>query len=235
MTVRHAAILLSGLVSGLGWVSPASADDGQHPPIGGQEIFERALAKGPPEPVRRTPIVLGGVGLSTLMGVDASAIAFSGEVEVGILRYLSAQARIDLPLGTQRLSLTSGSDIRVAPTFAGGGVSFPLSTPSSFMIPRLGGGAGAAWIRAERRPSQGFDSQGELTATSLAGTDSVASFAIFGSAALSMRVAGPFRLMVDGVFGTTTSRLVVRDHGTDAAYWGVPFLSLALRMELQIE
>ena len=47
-----------------------------------------------------------------------------------------------------------------------------------------------------------------------------------------MRVGGPFRLMVDGLFGTTANRLVVRDSGVHVAYWGQPMAALALRAEL---
>ena len=56
-------------------------------------------------------------------------------------------------------------------------------------------------------------------------------FAAYGTAALSMRIAGPVRMAVDGVFGSTFSRLVVRTQGIDRAYWGAPFGALALRLE----
>src|SRR5262245_48855971 len=90
--------LLSVLFSGPATADEVSPSRAPRPATDEKEIFEHALGTKAPESTRRTPLVLGGVGLSTLHGVDASVVAFSGEVEVGVLRFLSAQARIDLPL-----------------------------------------------------------------------------------------------------------------------------------------
>ena len=67
--------------------------------------------------------------------------------------------------------------------------------------------------------------------TSTAGSDTTWSFATYGTAALSMRIVGPVRMNVDGVFGTTFSRLVVQTNNAHRAYWGAPFGALALRLE----
>jgi hypothetical protein len=43
------------------------------------------------------------------------------------------------------------------------------------------------------------------------------------------------RMSVDGVFGTTMQRLVVRTQGVDRAFWGAPFGALALRLEAMFQ
>lgn len=177
---------------------------------------------------RRAPTVLAGAGLGALMGVDASTLVFSGQAEVGVLRHLTATARIEYPIESSALSL--GSALSVAPAFAGGGVGVPLASPESFIIPRLGGGLGVAWIRATRAESAVFGDAGFVTVPEV--SDSVASLAGYATAGLSMRIYRPLRLIADGVFGSTTSRLVARDRGTHVAYWGAPFGALSLRAEL---
>ncbi|MDF2691962.1 MAG: hypothetical protein K0S65_345 [Labilithrix sp.] len=196
--------------------APAESDEGAEP-------------KPPPPATRRAPTFLASAGLSGLLGIDASVAAFSGQLEVGILRYLTAAARVEIPLTSSELGGTSG--LNVAPGFAGGGIVVPLTSPDAFIIPRLGAGIGAAWIKATRRTpltSGPFDPQSFATSSS----DSTASFAGYANVGFSMRVYGPLRLVVDSIFGMTTSRLVVRDQGTHAAYWGVPFGGVALRVEL---
>ena len=85
-----------------------------------------------------------------------------------------------------------------------------------------------------RVPHELFDASRGLVQTAEA-SDSTASFAVFGDFGLSMRIHGPFRMTAEGTLGATTSRLVVRDRGTHAAYWGQPYGALALRKELMFE
>lgn len=194
------------------------------------EDFDRPAPKpadAAPPTTRRAPAFLAGAGLSALMGVDASVAAFSGQAELGILRNFTATARLEYPIDSSEVGL--GSTLAVAPAFAGGGVGIPLASPDARFIPRLGAGAGVAWIRATRparRPA--FDGLPGSEAVS----DGAASFALHASVALSMRVYRALRLTADGVFGSTTSRLVARDRGMHVAYWGTPFGALALRLEV---
>jgi hypothetical protein len=109
----------------------------------------------------------------------------------------------------------------ITPAFASLGVGFPLAPPSSFLIPRIGTGVGIAWIRAKRFP------EGD--------SDIASSFALELNAGVSMRIYRLLRLTADGLFGSTTSRLVARDAGVHAAYWGAPFGALALRVEVQVQ
>lgn len=184
-------------------------------------------ADSAPRATRRAPAFLASAGLSALMGVDARVAAFSGQAELGIFRNLTATARLEYPLDSSEPGF--GNTLAVAPAFAGGGIGIPLASTDARFIPRLGAGVGVAWIRAirpARRPA--FDGLGPSAETS----DSAASFAAHASVGLSMRVYKALRLTADGIFGSTTSRLVARDRGMHVAYWGTPFGALALRLEV---
>lgn len=199
-------------------------------PTADRETFDRPpKAPAPGRGPDRAPTILAGAGLSTLLGVDASAIALSGQAEVRVLRHLTATARIEYPVESSAVG--GGSTISVAPAFAGAGVGVPLARPDAFIIPRLGGGLGVAWIRATRAESFVLADDG-FVATQPEVSDSTASLAGYATAGLSMRIYRPLRLTADGVFGSTTSRLVARDRGAHVAYWGAPFGALSLRAEL---
>lgn len=193
------------------------------------ETYDRGAgaSKNPAAPVRegRAPLLVIGGGISSLLGVDATVIAFSGQVELRLLKNMALAARLEMPAESSTIS--NAANIQVAPGLAGAGVDFPLRDPTSFIIPRFGGGVGGVWFRAQR--PAGPNSRGVLLSE---GSDTAASFAMYGDAALSMRIVGALRITVDGILGTTTSRLVARNEGQAIAYWGQPFGTLALRLEL---
>jgi hypothetical protein len=204
-------------------------------PTEGWENLDRSEAK--PEPARkpidrRTPRFNASVGASALMGIDATVGALSGQIAVGVFKRLSVAARIEYPFESQRLSSNVGL-VHVSPAFAGAGLELPLFAPTSFIIPRFGAGVGAAWMRVEKRAVDAFFSN---NASSIGpdSSDTIASPAGYVSAGLSMRVFGPMRLMVDGLFGTTLGRFVARDQGEEVAYWGQPLAALALRAEVML-
>ena len=201
----------------------------------GWDKFDRDASVPSTKPARvdRAPAFLLSTGVSALMGVDASAAAFSAKAELGVLRHITAAARLDYPIESPDLG--RGSPLHVAPAFAGAGIGIPLAGPDAFIIPRLGGGVGLAWINATRPASQSFDPTGSFVITTPEASDSTTSFAVHGEVGLSMRLYRALRMTVDGVFGSTTSRLVVRDRGTHAAYWGTPFGALALRLEVMFK
>ena len=208
--------------------SPASpAED--HPPVD-RDTSERPAPSTPAPPsANRAPTFLLSTGISGLFGVDASAAAFSAKTEIGLLRHLTAAARIEYPLGGAELA---GRDsLAVAPAFVGAGFGVPIAGPDAFIIPRVGAGVGFAWVDATRRAETMVFLPSGLTETAEA-SDSVASFAFYADVGLSMRLYRALRLTADGVLGATSSRLVVRDRGVHAAYWGQPFGALSLRVEL---
>ena len=192
---------------------------------------DRPEASSTPTRTSRAPTFLVSAGISGLLGVDASAAALSTKAEVGVFRHLTAAARLDYPLESPELG--AGSPLTVAPAFAGAGIGLPISGTDALIIPRFGAGVGVAWVTATR--PEGFSFTGVSPVTTPETSDSTASFAMYADAGLSLRLYRALRMTVDGVFGATTSRLVVRDQGVHAAYWGQPFGALALRLELMIK
>jgi hypothetical protein len=180
-------------------------------------------------PAPRTPAFTLSTGVSALMGADVTAPALDSEIELRIVRTLALSARAALTFNGATVS-TSRNAIRVAPSIFGIGPVVPLSATDSFLIPRLGGGVGVAWLRSSALVPAftSFDSSG----TSPTATDSIVSPIAYLTAAVSMRVGGPFRLAFEGLLGTSAHRMVVRSEGEHIAYWGQPFGSLAMRGEL---
>lgn len=172
----------------------------------------------------RTPVFAMGTGISALMGADATAAALDTEIELRLARYVGLSARAALTFDGVPVA-TSRTVVRVAPSVFGIGPVVPLAATDSFIIPRIGAGAGVVWLRSTAAAN--IDS-----ATGFGPSDSIVSPMAFLSGAMSMRVGGPLRLTLEGLIGTSAHRMVVRSQGEDIAYWGQPFGTVALRGEL---
>jgi hypothetical protein len=183
----------------------------------------------------RTPLFAMGTGISALMGADATAAALDTEIELRLARYVGLSARAALTFDGVPVA-TSRTVVRVAPSIFGIGPVVPLAATDSFIIPRIGVGAGVVWLRSSA--GAGRDTGTPVTAasatsgTSFGPSDSIVSPMAFLSGAMSMRVGGPLRLTLEGLIGTSAHRMVVRSQGEDIAYWGQPFGTVALRGEL---
>ena len=208
------------------------AEKSARPPVvittdSGWSAFEPAPDKPRPEPPPRvTPRFTASAGVSALAGVDATVAAAAAQISVGLTRRLAATARLDYPLTADDHDQPAAL-LRVRPAFAGVGAELPLAEPSAFLIPRLGAGVGVVWVDADLSPAADASPLAQFTARS-----AEASAAAYASAGLSMRIVGPLRGLVDGTLGTSASRIVVRDRGEHAAYWGQPFGTIGGRVEL---
>lgn len=189
---------------------------------------------------RRTPLFALGAGLGSLMGVDASVATFSGRIDLGVSKTLTLALHAEIPIESAKVN-TSDGDAAVSPGFVGAGVSLPILPPSKVVVPRIGAGLGVAWLKGS--PISGAPTPqplppgfGEQTSPSsiVNKTDTVASVALYADAGLTIRIAGPVRFGVDGLFGSTGSRMVVRSSTGNIAFWGQPFGGLAVRAELVI-
>jgi hypothetical protein len=216
-----------------GAAKPASPPPPPPGPPAAAPQADRGVGAAPKKDVKRVPTFLAGVGFSTVMGVDASVTAFSAESEIGITSWLAIAPRLDLPIEDH--NLFGSPSLKVRPGFTGIAAMIPVARTTAFVIPRFGAGFGGAWIHAQADPTTttrlGQNGFTETFPTSTGGTDTTWSLAAYGTAALSMRIVGPMRMTVDGIFGSTFSRLVVETQNVHRAYWGTPFGALALRLE----
>jgi hypothetical protein len=192
--------------------SPFDADVPAKPP-------KRPTAAAP-----RTPAFAMGMGISALMGADATAAALDTEIELRLARYLGLSARTALTFDGVPVA-TSRSVVRVAPSIFGIGPVVPLTATDAFIIPRVGAGVGVVWLRSSAALAGNSSS-------AFGASDSIVSPMGFLSGAMSMRVGGPLRLTLEGLLGTSVHRMVVRAQGEDVAYWGQPFGTVALRGEM---
>jgi hypothetical protein len=219
-------------------MKPAPASPAPGPPPAPEDTPPDAdrgtvAASGEDSSARRTPRLVVGGGISTLLGADASVGAFGGQVEVGVTRFFSLAARIEWPFERHKLHVSSGT-VAVAPALMGLGVTVPFARPRAFMIPRVGGGAGAVRLDAEAETFFDVRPPGGTAPNTLPQAETLWSPALYGSAGLSMRLAGPVRLAVDGLFGATAHRMVVRTPVRHEAYWGRPFGAIAMRVEVLV-
>ncbi|MBX3185879.1 MAG: hypothetical protein KF819_02645 [Labilithrix sp.] len=210
----------------------------------------KTLTFGPREPAespRRTrsragppkyaPTFMLGAGMSALVGADLSAPAFGVTAEIGVSRRIALGARAELPVSTDSRFASSGASSRVAPSLLALSLMVPLTDTESVVVPRVGGGLGVAWLRAEPG-SDGFAPARVPSTTTTITTqqrDDAFSAAAYMDAALAVRVVGPIHLTLDGVLGTAMQRMVVRVQGEHVAYWGVPFGVVSLRMEAVVK
>lgn len=178
-----------------------------------------------------TPSFTGSLGMSAVMGADVTSPALDMEMELRVYRRLAIAMRGAVPVSTTQIS-TANSAVSVSPGIFGVGPVLPLASSDSLFVPRVGGGVGVAWLNAQTvftnaQPINGFASRSNAPTH-----DNIVSPAAYLSAAISMRVVGPLRLVVDGLLGTTAHRMVVRADGEHIAYWGQPFGSIAMRGEI---
>jgi hypothetical protein len=177
----------------------------------------------------RTPLFTLSTGVAALMGADVTAPALDTEFEVRVTRYLAISTRAALTFDGATVS-SARSSVRVAPSIFGVGPIVPLASADSFLIPRLGGGVGAVWLRS----SPVIDTL-RFASDRVVGPDAVTDPMAYLNASISMRVGGAFRLAFEGLLGASAHRLVVRAEGEHMAYWGQPFGSLAMRGELMFK
>lgn len=219
---------------------PPEAPPPPSPPTGGWEDFEnqdRVVAKPKANP-ERAPLFAFGAGASYLMSRGASLGGLSLGGSVRIHPYFSLALHVDAPIsGTRATPMTTasardGSHVRVTPGLAGVGLEVPFTSPTSFVIPRLGANVGVVWVHATKTAGELRDELGSFVATT--GETGGTTFAPAGwvSAAFSFRVGGPVRVVADGLFGTTTGSILISNQGTPVTRYGVPFASAGLRAEL---
>jgi hypothetical protein len=223
-------------------VDPAKPPPPPPPSTGAWDDFEnedRPVAppkKSPPF----APLFTASAGASYLMGRAASLGGLSLDTSVRVHSRLSLVAHVDAPLSGTRAEPMStvtppdGSKVRVTPGIAGVGVVVPFTDASSIVVPRLGGSLGVAWIHATKTPGALRDQFGSLISTTKEVGDGTVAPAGWLSVAFSFRVAGPMRLVADGLLGSTAGGIAIRNQHVLISRWGVPFAAAGLRAEVML-
>lgn len=188
----------------------------------------RVLAPGPPH----TETFSVGVGSGMISGVGPPVSSVTAMGEIGGPSVLAPFVRIDVPLSASSIDRTGGS-VRVSPGLAALGLNIPLLPAQSVLIPRVGVGAGIAWLSVtETRAFNPLDTTNAEVGSVSPGM--ALSGMGFAQAALSLRIVDPVRLAADAALGATTSRMTARGFGTTVAEWGRPFGALAVRAEILV-
>jgi hypothetical protein len=225
---------------------PVPVDPAKPPPppptSGGWEDFENQDRPLPPpkEAPPYAPLFTASAGASYLMGRAASLGGLSLDASVRVHSHISLAAHVDAPLAGARaepmstVNAPDGSKVRVTPGIAGLGVEVPFTDASSVVVPRLGGSLGVAWIHATKTPGALRDQFGSLLATTKEVGDGTVAPAGWVSVAFSFRVAGPMRLVADGLLGATAGGIAIRNQHVLISRWGVPFASAGLRAEVML-
>lgn len=186
------------------------------------------------------PKLTMSAGASYLMGQAAALAGLSLGASIRVHSRFSLAAHVDAPLSGARAEPMStvtpadGSKVRVTPGIAGVGIDVPFVEASSFVVPRLGASVGVAWIRASKTPGELRDRFGSFVAATQEVSDSTIAPAGWISTAFSFRVAGPMRVVADGLFGATAGGIAIRNQRTLISRWGVPFASAGVRAELML-
>ena len=203
------------------------------------DIQDRASAAPKPESPF-APLFTASAGASYLMSQAVSLPGLSVDASVRVHPHLSLAAHVDAPLAGAHAepmetgAVPDGSKVRVTPGIAGVGVEVPFAEATSVVVPRLGGSVGVAWIHATKTPGALRDQFGSLLSTTQEVSDATVAPAGWLSVAFSFRVAGPMRLVADGLLGATAGRIAIRNQSVLVSRWGVPFAAAGLRAEVML-
>lgn len=178
----------------------------------------------PPPPVTRyAPRAVLGLGPALMASRDGGSFAISGEIEVGVSRYVALVPWF-MFLPAARTAETVEGSATYRPTLFGLGFGVPLLPTTSTVIPRIGCGYSMLWMHVTPESARAPNTKSPDSEDLLAPV-------FYVNAAASVKITGNFRITGEGMFGTSSHDLVVRIARQSTAHWGVPLASLALRGE----
>lgn len=181
----------------------------------------------PPPPPRVAPRLALGVGPAVMASAAGGALGLSINGDIAVSRSVAMAPWVQTAVVRRDASGAEGSAL-YRPTLLGLGLTLPLAPNTSRFVPRLGVGYAILWLHVT--PEQA------VAPAQLKG-DSIDLFGavMYANAALSVKVTRRFRVAAEGMFGVSSHDLVVRIGDKEAAHWGVPLASLALRGEVVFE
>jgi hypothetical protein len=189
--------------------------------VPGADTPARPLKPPPPEE-RITPRLVLGIGPGTATSRDGTSFAISAEAEIGVSRYVAVVPWVTF-IPVNRTAERPEGTATFRPTLFGIGFGIPILKPSSFVVPRIGGGYGILWMHVSPE-----------TAVAPAQTkkpEDLLAPIIYTTAALSFAVTPSFRVVGEGLIGVSSHDMVVRIAQQSAARWGVPMANLSARAE----
>jgi hypothetical protein len=190
------------------------------------------------EEASRAALFTVSAGASYLMSSSAALSALSFHSSVRAHRYVSLTLHADVPVtGTRATPMTTtpvpdGSHVRVTPGIAGAGVEIPFTNANSVVQPRLGASVGVAWVYASKTAGALSDQLGSFISATEEVNDTIVAPAGWASAGFSFQLAGPLRLIADGLIGATAGGVTIRNQTHAIARWGLPLAAVGLRAEL---
>lgn len=166
-----------------------------------------------------------GLGSGVLAG-GAAVPVVSGNVAARIARRLAFTARFDYPLaGDDAGARSHPFPVTVSPAFAAIGLETALDTPGKRIVPRLGVGLSALWLRATTEATL-------ATGEAYRGDDSTVGAGTYVTLGVAIGIAGPLRLGIDALGAFSVQRLKVVAFQEEVASWGLLYGGATGRLEL---
>jgi hypothetical protein len=205
-------------------VSPGTAAPGGSPleTVAAPAKDKPPLASAPPTQ-RNAPRAVFGLGPQLLASKDGSSFGINGEIEIGVSRYVALVPWISYVPSSRTAERPEGT-ASFRPTLFGFGFNVPLLPNTSAFVPRLGCGYAILWMHVTPETAR-------PPAVTRGDSEDLLAPVMYVNAAASIAIASGFRVVGEGLFGTSSHEMVVRINGSAAARWGVPIAGLALRGE----
>jgi hypothetical protein len=171
---------------------------------------------------RTAPRLVLGLGPAIVASRHGSSLAISAEAQIAFGRHVAVVPWISFVPENRPVERPEGA-ASFRPTIFGFGFALPMLAPSSWIVPRVGGGYGVLWLHVSPETAA-------AGAVMRKPEDLLAPLA-YGTAAISIALGASFRVTGEAFAGLASHDLVVRIAGQSAANWGVPLGGLALRAE----
>ena len=156
-----------------------------------------------------------------------SALGLSVNADIGVSRSVAMTPWVQTAL-VKRDAVGVEGEATYRPTLLGLGLTLPIGAPANRLVPRFGVGYAILWLHVTPEKAT---PPAELKSESI----DIFGAVMYANAALSVKITSRFRVTGEGMFGVSSHDLIVRFGNKEAAHWGVPLASLALRGELVIE
>lgn len=187
-------------------------------------VVDRPLPIAALSPERIAPKAIFYAGPTYLGSKAGGSFAINVGVEIGVSRVVTLNGWVStIPIA--RDVGTANGTASYRPTIIGMGFGVPLLSWKNILVPRLGAGYALIWMHTWPGSATGGSSV-------IGESEDLWAPAMYGTAALSVRIRENLRLAAEGMFGTSTHKMIVRIASERTDSWGVPFASIGGRVEV---